>query len=239
VILFLGDSINRYMVEEFCDNKGGLFTKNWGVGFHKEKRLRASSICIVEHAKIGFLHVYGSEKVGPYLDYLISDDQSYDFTDTIVRIPEGIRQFTALVGATPDFIIYRTDLWDLAQFSNSTRHYFYDADIAAFEKNRTHIISRFIENHLWGLELISQISPTSYIGTHTIPRIRQDLHLFDHYENAVRYISKASGIFLFDWNLQFVNLDPTTYLRDFTHPSYWYASGFLEYVIKVLQRWSC
>jgi len=242
-ILLMGDSVNRYMVEEYCDRVEGKFTHNWGTGFHQNQKQRTSSSCEVLNLNliIGFLHIFGSESVGPYHENRKSNNDKSDFTDTIIRIPKGIEQFQNLIGSEIDFIFYRTDLWDLAQFSNTSYRYYNEDSSNFLLTNRKALINRFIENNLWAIKLIRQLSPSSYIGTHTIPRIKHELNLdlFAHFENAVRFIAHQSGIFLFDWNLQFANMNPDEYLRDNTHPSYWYSSGFLEFVVKVLLSWAC
>jgi len=240
VILLLGDSIDRYLVEDYCKKIEGNFTNNWGHGFHMLTNHKSSGFCQFERLKFGNMNLFGSEKVGPYYDLRKSINQSYDFTDTIVRIPQAIEQFKSLVGSEIDFILIRTEIWDLALYSNSSSHNFDTAQSKLILQNRTHIISRFVDNNLWIIDFIKHLSPNSFIGTHTVPKPSGlNLDLFDHFTNGVRYISHLTGIFLFDWNLQFIHLDSSIYLRDFVHPSFWYSAGFLEFVVKVLQNWNC
>ena len=69
-------------------------------------------MCQTSNFTLGFLNVYGSNMRGPYTRKKFVNSKEDPFTDTELRIPEGITQYTEKYGK-PDFVIYRADLWDL------------------------------------------------------------------------------------------------------------------------------
>jgi len=228
-ILILGDSIDRYLVDEICLPPAQ--SHDWGIHFAYKEGASASAVCETETFTIGFLHIYGTKFYGPYLhNHANTEDDPY--ADTILRIIQGIRQFTVAYGV-PDFILFRSDLWDL--------HITGFKDLTWQENNREQINATFIKDCTADFALIHTISPTSVLGTHTIPRPTWGLYLFHQYENGLRYVSQRENYFLFDWEKLLLPLsgDVTTYLRDVHHPNPTYTRSFGSIIISLMKKYFC
>ena len=225
-ILLMGDSVDRYMVEDYCDRHDSP-SVIWSDIFVTYDH-NCTSTCQIGMKRIAFIQVYGSRKLPPYLFSRVNTPEDL-YANTEDRIPQALTKYIALYG-TPDYIFYRTELWDFHPRSGSV-------DVKGEMRNATQRLEEFISNHEWAISLIRSIVPTAYIGSHTVPNIKWGMHLFHHYANSMRYISHKHGTFMYDWNLLLSSHQNYDYLRDGHHPSVPYSVSFAELVIQSLHAW--
>jgi len=108
-IFFIGDSVNRLLVQDSCHKWQGQL-EEWGTFRYKHGAM-ASCHCKYQGGQFGYLNVYGSSQEGPYaFDHKNSVEDPY--TDTRLRVSQGIQIYTKLYG-TPHLVFYRSDIWDL------------------------------------------------------------------------------------------------------------------------------
>ena len=222
----MGDSVDRYMVEDYCDRHDSP-SVIWSDIFVTYDH-NCTSTCQIGMKRIAFIQVYGSRKLPPYLFSRVNTPEDL-YANTEDRIPQALTKYIALYG-TPDYIFYRTELWDFHPRSGSV-------DVKGEMRNATQRLEEFISNHEWAISLIRSIVPTAYIGSHTVPNIKWGMHLFHHYANSMRYISHKHGTFMYDWNLLLSSHQNYDYLRDGHHPSVPYSVSFAELVIQSLHAW--
>mmetsp|Transcript_18397 Transcript_18397/g.17709 ORF Transcript_18397/g.17709 Transcript_18397/m.17709 type:complete len:402 (+) Transcript_18397:228-1433(+) len=222
-ILMMGDSINRYMVDDICLKPALLRT--WGKHFSYVGN--PAYVCESDSFTFGYLNIYGSSPIGPYHKNHVNTPQD-PYADTNLRIRNGLTQYIESFGI-PEFIVFRVDLWDM--------HLHQDQDL-----DPGALFSQFLHDNVIAYDLIRSISPTSILGTHTIPTPLWGLHLFHRYENGLRYLSDIANLVLFDWNLLLSShQNKTSYLRlgDPHHPNVAYSNSFANLMIFSLREWYC
>ena len=138
---------------------------------------------------------------------------------------QAMRQYIPLYGK-PDYILYRTELWDLSAYVDECKVLNSGKDEEKEVYNITYKTHEFIRNHVWAISLIHSLVPTAYIGAYTVPNIKWGMHLFHYYTNSMRYISHKYGTFLYDWNLLLISHNKDVYLKDGHHPARPYSASF-------------
>eukprot|EP01036_Dinobryon_divergens_P025067 gene25067-33580_t len=228
------------MIDDLCFSNS-VVSIEWGQGpFNYEKGAYPSQYCQIGPIQIGYMNIYGSQKVGPYL-HGHGKCKIDPYADTQERIPQALTRYIASFG-TPQFIFYRTELWDLqpnTAYLNQSQTLHEGVNDEEKVRDATRIMDEFTANHEWAVDYLRSLVPTAYIGSHTVPNIKWGMHLFHHYANRMRYNSKKMGTFLFDWNLLLLSHRSDSYLRDFHHPTKNISISFTNIVLRSLQAWAC
>jgi len=232
-LFILGDSIDRYFVEDFCRVHYGQF-HDWEKRGNFSYKVGAASAltCMIGQVKIGVLNIYGTNPKGPYFrNHTNVPDDPY--ADTELRIPHGIQTYQELFGI-PNFVIFRGDLWDMHPLSSAmTNGEFDESNI-----NKTELINHMIHTYTEDFKQIKTLLPNAYIGTHTVPQIKWGAHLFSPIQNLLRYLSAENlGLFLFDLNLMTMDFNPNKVLRDVHHPNRVFSLYFGNLLVHVMQQW--
>ena len=224
-ILMLTDSIGRMMVQDWCDYYRGN-RSDWGFFVYK-KGTSATQVCIIGKAILAFVHMYGSNKNGPYQKMYVDITDPYVHTE--VRIKHAIQVFSELYGK-PHFVLFRTDLWDIFGLITENMESFDDMD-------NSKLILHFLENYKFAVSEIRRLLPHAYIGTHTIPNIRGVGQLFFRYQNMLRYVSSSSNdIFLVDWHMLLDGHNASLHLRDDIHPLPARIIVFTNILFSIIER---
>ena len=181
-VLILGDSINKFMVDDLClSNPHYNISYNWA-NVSYTPLYNGSCCCNSPHFSLCTAHIYGSAARGPYA-YGIKNDAKDLHVDTELRIPQCMGDYIAQFGHHPEFILLRTELWDIKYpFRNSTTN--------TTTINLRELSNQFIKDFRKDLGIIRQLSPHALLGTHTVPKITWGLEYFHTYLNAMRYLSE-------------------------------------------------
>lgn len=239
-ILLLGDSLSRNMVDDYCKKNEYHFVANWATGVEYFNQRYHSTLCESFNIRIAHFHIFGSKPRGPY-DYNFNNSKDDPYVDTEVRVPLAINQYRAKYGA-PDFIIYRTDAWDLGPRTYRPGKLWkqFQVDEANETLHANQTMKEFFDNNIRQLDKIHEILPDVILGTHTIPTWSVGLHLFHLYEETLREISSSTDFFLYDWKklVECDSLIPDNkYLRDFAHPDTTLNNAFTQFLISTMQAW--
>lgn len=222
-VFLLGDSINRFMIDDSCAALGGQ-AQNWAEHFAYRVDASPDKLCVTANGVIAFLNIYGSAPRGPYYgNHSSTPDDPY--ADTALRVQHGLDQFTRTFGE-PTFVLFRSELWDL--------------HVTAYRvvEDRAALFAKFLEDSRTIFRYIRRRLPRAYIGTHTTPTIRWGMSLFHQYQNAVRLLARESDdLFLLDFQLLLADLPLDVYLRDTHHPKPVYLSSFLDMIYRSALRW--
>eukprot|EP01041_Mallomonas_annulata_P012456 gene12456-26205_t len=233
-ILIFGDSISRNMVDDWCNFISGNIHL-WGHNFSYTMSAPAARVCLNQNIKFAMINIYGSSRVGPYYNgHKSTLDDPY--IDTELRLEHGLSQYREEYG-DPNFIFYRTDLWDLITKSNRPSNHINEME--ARNMNST-IFDKLIKDYEWAFGYLRKEIPSAYLGTHTVPKIKWGLHLFHQYQNALRFISlNDPNIFLYDFELLVNNLSSDEYLLDRHHPNNNYSTSFSNIMVNSMMTWLC
>eukprot|EP01041_Mallomonas_annulata_P008421 gene8421-17360_t len=233
-ILIFGDSVDRRMVDMWCVTSLGNLHM-WGHNFSYESKAPPARVCIHHNIKFAMINLYGSSRYGPYL-HNIQNTPDDPYAATELRLQHGLSQYRETYG-DPNFVLFRTDLWDLLAISRRSNTSTNETEI--MYKNHT-IFHQFIQDYKWAFHYLRTELPHAYLGTHTVPKIRWGLHLFHQYQNALRHIFWIHpDIFLYDFELLMNNLDPRQYLIDLHHPNANYTTSLSNIFIDSIKAWSC
>ena len=125
-ILAIGDSVDRFMVEDFCTTYGhskkgmcgGEECTYWADGILKPGMFPTASMrCQFSSNKsLSFVGVYGSPDSGPYYQpktWHISSGDTWHI-NTQERIHAVIDGFFSRIGLPPDLVLFNSVLWDIA-----------------------------------------------------------------------------------------------------------------------------
>ena len=102
--------------------------------------------------------------------------------------------YVAQFGKHPEFILLRTEIWDLKKLEKVTLPLI-NTTTNTNTNNTTAITLREISNQFISdfsndLKIIRQLSPNAILGTHTVPKITWGLDYFNTYLNAMRFLSE-------------------------------------------------
>ena len=233
-IFLLGDSLNRIMIDDACAMLGGQ-AGPWTEGFAYRVDASPDNLCRARGGNVAFLNIYGSAPRGPY--YGNHTATAVDpWADTEQRLAHGLDQFVARVGE-PTFILFRTELWDL--------------HVTAYIKagiDKEAVFRKFAADNRASFAYIRRRFPHAELMLHTVPTITWGLSLFHHYQNANRYLARASvsdpdfaadtgPITNFDFQLLLLDLPKEAYLRDTHHPTPIFLASFLDMMFKAAAKW--
>jgi hypothetical protein len=240
-ILFCGDSYNIYLIKDWCNDKNGKFDV-WD-----SKYKEGGAVCIKNNIKLGIIKIFGSKKKCPYHNgFDCRKNETYYNTD--FRLHKLLNTYQDLYGI-PNYIFYRTEVWDLAYYvhsyyPNTTPYnltkYWEQSVLNTLQDNIT-IFKNMTENYKWAINILSHKFPDSLIGTHTIPRININhwQKLFHQFQNFIRYISYIEDLFIFDWMILLLHLNPIDYLKDMHHPNSIYSKSFSNIIINKCFEFLC
>ena len=110
-ILLIGDSLDRFLVDDLCSSRGGQKI-DWSENTFKYVFYGATHLCIFDRGALGSLHLFGSAATGPYVNGEVNtaDDPH---TDSELRVCEGIRIFGKTVGELT-WVVFHVSIWDIS-----------------------------------------------------------------------------------------------------------------------------
>lgn len=254
-ILILGDSVNRYMLDECNTIDGSLI--EFGVGFTYNAGASAAKACVTSTGIIAFVNIYGSKLQGPYLKNHRNSPND-QWADTELRIAHAITQFKERFGS-PLMIIFRAELWDLHIWFSldcpdcenfEFRRKFLNVPSNLTTNDRDKIFSQYIENYRLCFKTIRAAAPHSLLATHSVPLVKwtpnilRRLHL--QYQNAIRNFADEEKLIMYDFFQLTLPLrlqedgaaGSDVVLRDVHHPNIQHTRAMLRIVYISLQHWS-
>lgn len=207
-MLIMGDSVSRYIVDDWCRAKEGSLD-DWTTVFHYKTGASASAVC--RHAEkkdgvkrkdaMGFVHMYGSPATGPYL-HGHSNNAVDPFTDTPLRICKAVEEYTSAVGR-PTHITWAVMWWDLVAASEPEKK-------MAHEAMKPYSIRKegFVRNltTTWGhdvearLDDIRRCAPESQIIIATTAHTEHGGNLMISYLERLRHIAEEQDLPLADFD---------------------------------------
>jgi hypothetical protein len=224
-VLLLGDSVDRYVVRDFCEAQN-LTYEDWSgrtFRYRYEDVSSGTSICQSPNGTLGHLHLFGTNATGPYRNNIFNNRWD-PFVDTPLRICKGIEVFTRNVGP-PAAIVFQTVLWDALAFSKQL----WLPDEAKVEAFRAALLDRIRDidrcrGH--ATELVLRTVPLS-IWASGITALLNDV---------IRNTSAALGLRLLDWDTDIrawasPKEDEIGIFRDAIHPSAKYCLRFAQKVL--------
>ena len=222
-VFVIGNSIDRNMYGRSRTADSQVF-ESW-VDLQYNQWHAASICCVTAAFTIGTVHVFGSPPRGPYMDY-----QEGPLVDTDRRIEHSLNEYVLQFGE-PDFILFRADMWDL-------QAHFKSFSTAPMTKQQ---IAKTIADYKYDFNIIRRIKPPhSYLGTHTVPKIKLFSENFDTVENILRFLSESENLFLFDFNQLLSGKEGNPeYLRDKIHPNKEYSASLGYLLVALCKRWKC
>jgi hypothetical protein len=110
-ILIIGDSVDRLIVQRFCESRG-THSIDWADGIFRTRRFD-SVLCRTSHGCISHLHVYGSNATGPYFAGVNTTEHD-PYAGTQARIRKGLELFTYKLGP-PTIVVFQIVAWDLSR----------------------------------------------------------------------------------------------------------------------------
>jgi hypothetical protein len=225
-VLLLGDSVDRYITEDYCQSEG-LNATAWGERYLKYSRNRKSVVkfaprnqpaiyCKDRHNNtLASVHIFGVAATGPYHSGFKSDDND-PYVDTLPRIKKSIEIFISQFGY-PTRIILHTAMWDSKYVYQRDANYYWTG------KGRHNYSSDFAVNLKQRIDdIFATVGNISRIGLRTAvwdegPTIR-------NFNRIIREVAIEKNTFLFDydaevWSTVGFNAQLIGYLlRDAVHP---------------------
>ena len=111
-ILLIGDSVDRFVVDEGCGQWGiAASSFNWAEGVLFYSDSSPARKCDAPWGSISSLHLFGAPPQGPYY-WNFSNNARDPFVDTELRIPKGLALYEKKFGKQPDVVVYQSGLWD-------------------------------------------------------------------------------------------------------------------------------
>ena len=221
-ILLLGDSVDRYLIEDSCSLYNGSMLE-WAHDVIKYKAaVSPSGICRCFWGTIGFVHLYGARPTGPYLLNHVNNAQD-PYTDTTLRIPFVLSHYNRSFGKLPDVVVYQANLWDAQQFMRV----YNETD------EREGVVRRYMADIDHNLDLVSDILPNSSVLLMRTTPTNLAFKFEGEFNAALRCVSQRKGIGLLDWDLMTSTVEPrASMFRDRTHPNPAHSRGFAATLVK-------
>jgi hypothetical protein len=224
VVLLLGDSVDRYIVRDFCSLHNGT-VEDWSrqAFMYKAKdEASASSLCSLPSRALAHLHLFGSNQTGPYRDG-IRESWFDPFVDTPVRICKGLELFARRVAA-PTTIVFQVLMWDLLAVRGAP-----DAAAAA-ARYRARLRARLADVRRCA-------PPGAEVAIRTAPSSRWGGALMPAFNDALRGLARDAGLRLLDfdalaagWAAEAGDAEADRF-RDGYHPAETYCARFAERVL--------
>ena len=183
-VLILGDSVDRYAVEDFCKSRKN-HSENWSGNIFRNRRKNDSEICFTIEGTIAHLHIFGSNATGPYFKN-ISNTPS--LIDTKPRLLRGIQLFSQRFGP-PAVIVLHVMLWDFFKVMDQGADEL-DREAAGY---RASIFERILE-----ILTLKDNRTALVLRTAPLPDMTPTNWLLARYNGVVRNISAQLGLELVD-----------------------------------------
>lgn len=233
-ILFYGDSLDRYLIDDGCAAFGGKIT-DWANDIIKYKDgSSASAICTTSWGTFAFVHLYGSAPTGPYLHGHVNNADD-PYTDTPLRIRRTWEHYKSKFGVHPNIVVYQSNLWDVYRYREvAARPDEIELDLAY---NRT---LKYIHDMGSNIDLLRSLLPEN--GTlllRTTPTNNYPAVMQAQFTAAMRVIGKRLCVPVLDWDTMISRLRlqevGTDMWRDITHVTARHSAAFLKSVIDFVQ----
>jgi hypothetical protein len=221
VVLLLGDSVDRYIVQDFCSLHNGT-VEDWShqTFMYKTKdKASASSLCSLPSRALAHLHLFGSNETGPYRDN-IRESWFDPFVDTPARICKGLEIFSRRVAA-PSTIVFQVLMWDLLAVRGTPD------PATAVARYRERLRARLADVRRCappGAEVVIRTVPSSQWGGELMPA----------FNDALRGLARDAGLRLLDfdalaagWAAAAGDAEADRF-RDGYHPTETYCARFAE-----------
>ena len=223
-ILLLGDSVDRYLIDDGCGAWSNSSMYDWAEGeFVYKFGSGASQTCTTLWGSMSFLHLYGAPQAGPYLNGHVNTEAD-PFTDTPLRIKRALALYVERFGFSPRVIVYQSCLWDVHRVKSEEM---------TIRKTFQLVAAQEVDL-LKNLRLLREILPSQVaVFTRTTPHSSPPR--IAEMTNALRRASKALGIGVLDWDLMMRGEAPTLcdgIFRDAGHPTPAYSRAFIVAVAR-------
>jgi len=115
-ILLFGDSVDRQTVSSWCENELGRNATEWGsrhLNYRKKGSGRQATLTCANSDgihRISFVHVFGSNETGPYLNFL-----GGGLEDTKPRMTHSLDEYITHFQSPPDRVYLHFSRWDVQQ----------------------------------------------------------------------------------------------------------------------------
>ena len=246
-IFIIGDSIDRYIVEDFCLNRGdaqncggsacSYWASNAGIPLtYKIKGYPTHVRCDMGDDSITTLHNYGTNDEGPY--FSLSSAHNDTYAATPLRIAHALELYFDRIGV-PDMVIYHGTQWDIQglyeqggmlkskwkwDYEDSSTSAWQTA-IVGYESSLNKRLNDVFEGVTKNLNRLQQQNGVVNIGLRTAVWNSGGGPLLHAFNMVTRKVAKERNVSLFDldndvWGA--VNWNFTLerkVLRDFIHPS--------------------
>lgn len=244
-VFTIGDSIDRYTVEDFCFargddvNCGGSKCSYWATGGGiptQRKGYPAYVRCDMGNDSYTTLHNYGSNDVGPYFCSPPLDNGTYSLTPQ--RIDRGLELYFDRIGI-PDLVMYHGTQWDIQgiyerggmhkqpfkwDYEEPTSQAWIVAT-TAFEQNMHRRVTDVEDGIRRHLARLGKVGAVVNVGLRTAVWNPDGGILLHEFNKITRRVAVARNVTLFDldndvWGA--VGWDYTRekeVLRDFIHPN--------------------
>jgi hypothetical protein len=245
-VLLLGDSIDRQTVIEWCGKKG-LDYQEWGgkdLTYSSGKTGRQGSLgCITSDGETGlaFVHIFGSNATGPYLNYL-----GGGLMDTSPRILHALEMYRNHFGS-PSKVYLQFSRWDLGyltrmklirtKIENNEPNYDDQIQLSRFRFNLheriDEILNYFFKNQDNSIANASNLAPSheNIVGLRTAAWSESGGDILKFYNNITRQVSDERNLTLFDLDLDLWSIagfetsveNEHRLFRDWIHPQPYYS----------------
>jgi hypothetical protein len=219
-ILSIGDSIDRYIVEDFClgrgaaancaDNKCSYWAEGGGIPLtYRVKGYPTHVRCDMGNDSFTTLHNYGSSDAGPYFSLSFAHNDTYSLTPH--RIARALELYFDRVGV-PDLVIYHGTQWDIQglyerggmlkqkfkwDYEDPTSDAWKDAT-ATFETSLHHRVTDIVDGIRHNLERVNKNSSVVNIGLRTAVWNSGGGPLLHAFNAVTRKVSMTRNVTLFD-----------------------------------------
>jgi hypothetical protein len=229
-VLLLGDSLDRYAVEDGCA-AWGAHVSPWAddvFPYLAKRGTSGSRMCSPAWGSLAFLHMYGAPPHGPYYRGHVSNAGN-PFADTALRIPRALQRYTELFGRAPDAVVYQSSLWDAARCSTNATC----AGAGWREFLRAH--GEHVAANVAAVR--AGLPPGTPVALRTSPSNPTNNGMGIAALNAVaRAVARRTRAPLLDWAAAFASAhDPATVFRDGAagwHPAALYSAAFIQAVVR-------
>jgi hypothetical protein len=244
-ILFLGDSLDRHTVAEFCSEMGRHEEPWTNESLSYMGGIPGGTRCVLEekNVTISLLRIFGSNSTEPYFhaDQLV---KGHNIRNTTERIQYGLRLYFSISFpySLPDIIYLHTSMWDSHYLQHSPmKDVLQDITQDAHQRHLEHIL----QNHLRNLQLIQSIvhssaapnasirlalrtSPYSTARVSPMHCINPHNNLLAAYNVLTRKLAKSLHVLVHDydrevWSTVAGNFHRCDILRDHVHVSRFFA----------------
>jgi len=215
-VFLVGDSVDRMMIERWCDDLERTYGKVVERVFFAEGVLKyststsvtaSSMMCKVDNAtSLSFVHIFGSSDKGPYMSGAGINLDAYTNSEDRVAIAFSL-YFTHV--PWPDRVFLHTAMWDLNYFKQDVfpdRNTDIDPSSSYYKEAMSHFING-THSRLEQLEDILQVQRAKLelnvsinLGLRTLPWGSQGGTVLHGFNDLIRLIASQRGLSLYDFD---------------------------------------